>query len=312
MTIQEAYKQLLLQLYEVYDDREAANIADLVIEHVTNQRRIDRIVNKQMPVSPAQLNQIEQHAQQLLKHKPIQYVLNEAWFAGMQLYVDENVLIPRPETEELVSWITESQFEVSSLKFKVTGADDNRIPLTILDIGTGSGCMPIALKKKFSGWDVHAIDISASALEVAKKNALSQRTDVAFQLLDILDESSWQQLPMFDIIVSNPPYILEKEAATMHANVLRFEPHTALFVPDVDALLFYRNIADFALLHLRENGLLFFEINESLGNDVCEMLAAKGFGDIELRRDLQGKDRMVKVVLDRKKYNPFLIPFTIL
>ena len=279
MTVQEAYKQLQAQLCALYDDREAANIADLVIEHITGQRRIDRIMNKQAPVTAEQQATIQQYAKQLLQQTPIQYVLHEAWFAGMKLYVDENVLIPRPETEELVSWIA-----------------DTRLPVTVLDIGTGSGCIPIALKKKMPGWNVHAVDISAGALEVARRNDLEQNTDVTFHLLDILDEIAWQRLPMFDVIVSNPPYIRESEAASMHTNVLNFEPHTALFVPDEDALLFYKKIADFALTHLRINGLLLFEINEALGKAVCDMLAGKGFSEIELRQDLQGKDRMVRAV----------------
>jgi len=302
MTIQEAYKQLLYQLYELYDDREAANIADMVIEHVTAQRRIDRIVNRQIPVSPAQQEEIDGYIQQLLLHKPVQYVLHEAWFAGMKFYVDGNVLIPRPETEELVEWI--SEFQVSSLKFKVDESEGNTQspatgnvqPVTVIDIGTGSGCIPIALKKKFSDWKVEAVDISQGALKVAKKNAATNNTDVTFTLVDILDESAWPQLGMYNVIVSNPPYIKQSEADSMHTNVLAFEPHTALFVPDNDTLLFYKKIADFALLHLHKNGLLFFEINESLGNDVCEMLAGKGFKGIELKKDLQGKDRMVKAL----------------
>lgn len=286
MTVQEAYKQLQVLLSALYDDREAANIADLVMEHVTGQRRIDRIMNKQALVTAEQQAVITQCTEQLLKHTPVQYVLHEAWFAGMKLYVDENVLIPRPETEELVSWIAECGLP----------ATGNQQPVTVLDIGTGSGCIPIALKKKMQGWDVHAVDISVGALEVAKRNAATQGTAITFNLLDILDEAAWQQLPMFDVIVSNPPYIRESEAASMHNNVLAFEPHTALFVPDEDALLFYRKIADFALTHLRSGGLLFFEINEALGIAVCDMLAEKGFVEIELRQDLQGKDRMVRAV----------------
>lgn len=312
MTIQEAYKQLLYQLYEVYDDREAANIADMVIEHVTAQRRIDRIVNKQMPVSTAQQQEIDIYTQQLLQHKPIQYVLHEAWFAGMKFYVDENVLIPRPETEELVEWIADLGLPVTGYQFPVSAENEannniatnktqspvtgNRQPVTILDIGTGSGCIPIALKKRFAEWTVNAVDISAGALEVAKKNAAANNVDVTFTLINILDESAWQQQGMYDVIVSNPPYIKQSESASMHANVLAFEPHTALFVPDDDALLFYKKIADFALQHLNTHGLLFFEINEALGKEVFELLVSKGFKDIELRKDLQGKDRMVKAV----------------
>lgn len=280
MTVQEAYKQLLAQLYELYDAREAANIADLVIEHLTSQRKIDRIVNKQMPVFAAAREQLQNYTQQLLEHKPVQYVLNETWFAGMKLYVDENVLIPRPETEELVEWVADCGLQIADCR--------------LLDIGTGSGCIPIALKKKHADWDVHAVDISVGALEVAKKNAAANNTNVQFHLLDVLDEATWHGLPMFDIIVSNPPYIKQNEAAAMSDNVTCFEPHIALFVPDNDALLFYKKIADFALLHLHENGVLFFEINESLGDGVCALLISKGLVDIELRKDLQGKDRMVR------------------
>lgn len=284
MTVQEAYKQLQLQLCTLYDEREAANIADLVTEHVTGQRRIDRIVNKQLPVTDAQQNTIAQYTGQLLLHTPVQYVLHEAWFAGMKLYVDENVLIPRPETEELVSWIADCRLQIAGLGQ----------PVTVLDIGTGSGCIPVALKKQQPGWNLHAVDVSAGVLDVARRNANKQGTAVNFYLLNILDETAWQQLPMFDVIVSNPPYIRAGEAAGMLTNVLNFEPHTALFVPDEDALLFYRKIADLALTHLRSSGLLFFEINEALGKAVCDMLAAKGFIDIALRKDMQGKDRMVR------------------
>ncbi len=308
MTVQEAYKQLQLQLCELYDDREAANIADLVIEHITGWRGVDRIVHKHVILSNQQQLLLDGYTQQLLRHTPVQYVLHEAWFAGMKFYVDEHVLIPRPETEELTEWIV--SFPVSGFQFPVnekeivaditdrnktqSPATGNLQPVTLLDIGTGSGCIAIALKKRFADWNVHAVDVSQGALEVAEKNALFQRTEIDFHLHDILDEMAWNQLRMFDIIVSNPPYIKKSEAAAMHDNVLAFEPHTALFVPDEDALLFYRKIADFALLHLKENGLLFFEINESLGDEVCALLASKGFNDVELKKDLQGKDRMIK------------------
>lgn len=311
MTVQEAYKQLQHQLCALYDDREAASIADLVIEHVTGQRRIDRVLHKQTPVTAGQQVAINEYTSLLLKHTPVQYVLREAWFAGMKLYVDENVLIPRPETEELVSWIAAFGLPVTGYQLPVNEANGNIVglnnktkppengnqqPVSVLDIGTGSGCIPVVLKKRQLGWDVHAVDISAGALEVARKNALQQGAAVNFMLLDILDETAWQQLGVFDVIVSNPPYIRASEAATMHTNVLEFEPHTALFVPDEDALLFYRKIADFALAHLHVGGFLFFEINEALGNAVCDMLAAKGFIGIELKKDLQGKDRMVRAV----------------
>jgi len=312
MVLQEAYRQLLFKLYELYDNREAANIADLVIEHITGQRRIDRVMNKQMPVSATAQKQLDDYATQLLLHTPVQYVLLEAWFAGIKFYVDENVLIPRPETEELVEWVASCGLQVSGFQFPVNvknpekftaikdenkrrpPATGNQQPVTVLDIGTGSGCIPVALKKKFQGWDVNALDISAGALQVAQRNAAQLQTPITFYQADILKEEDWLQLPMFDIIVSNPPYIKQSEAANMLRNVTRFEPHSALFVPDDDALVFYKKIVEFALLHLQPNGLLFFEINESLGAEVCSVLAGKGFVDIELKKDMQGKDRMVR------------------
>ena len=280
---------------------EAANIADWVIEYITGVKRIDRILNKQIPLTHQQEQLLERFSLDLLQHKPIQYVLHEAWFAGMKLYVDENVLIPRPETEELVEWVVK---EVSGLQFpvfglKVTDANSKfKISnLQLLDIGTGSGCIPIALKKKISSAFISAIDISAAALEVAKRNAAEQQTEIMFRQLDILNRDEWKQLSQFDIIVSNPPYIKQNEAGQMHSNVLEHEPHLALFVPNDDALLFYKTIAAFGLKHLNKNGKLFFEINETLGNDVCELLQQYGYKNIELKKDMQGKERMIKAIL---------------
>lgn len=284
MTIQQVYQQLLFQLYGLYDDREAANIADWVIEHATGHRKIDRIIYNDLPVNNEQLGQINTITEKLLENTPVQYALNEAWFAGMKLYVDENVLIPRPETEELVEWIAE---EVRSKKYEIR---------SILDIGTGSGCIPIALKKKIQTAKVKAIDISEGALSVAVKNAMIQAAQVYFIRLDFLDESTWKDLGKFDIIISNPPYIKRSEACTMNANVLQHEPHLALFVPDEDALLFYRKIAAFAKTHLEPNGSVFLEINEALGREVVELFIPQGYAT-ELRKDMQGKERMVKAAI---------------
>lgn len=285
MGIQEAYTQLMYQLFERYDDREAANIADWTIEHITGFKRIDRITNKQFPLSEPQQKLLYSCTAQLLQHTPVQYVLHEAWFAGINLYVDENVLIPRPETEELVEWVAEE-----SQKSKVKSQK-------VLDIGTGSGCIPIALKKKLPVLDAHALDVSAEALAVAQKNVVTQNTKITFYHSDILDKSKWNELPVFDIIVSNPPYIKRSEEKEMRNNVLSYEPHLALFVPDEDALLFYRMIAEFGLTHLNENGNLFFEINEALGNVTCNLLKEKGYTNVELKKDMQGKDRMIKATV---------------
>lgn len=286
MTIQQAYSQLVIQLFEFYDEREAAAIANLVIENITGFKRIDRIINKQFPITDLHQTKLEDYTTQLLQQKPVQYVLNEAWFAEMKLYVDENVLIPRPETEELVEWV------VAQFKNNVT--DNTKGDLyTLLDIGTGSGCIAIALKKKLPAVKIHAADISGAAIDIAKKNATVQQTDITFYLLNILDTAAWQQLPVFDIIVCNPPYIKQTEATGMHTNVLHYEPHVALFVPDHDPLVFYKTIAVFGLAHLTVKGKLYFEINEAHGTEVCDMLETYGYHHIELKKDLQGKDRMV-------------------
>lgn len=284
MTIREAQQRLQQQIQGLYDAREAANITDWVMEHVTGRKKIDRLLVKNDPVDPKDLVSLEKITTELLRHRPVQYVLGQAWFAGMPFFVDEHVLIPRPETEELVEWIVE---ESQNLKVKIQN---------ILDIGTGSGCIPISLKKKIPGANVHALDTSDGALAVATKNAVDLGTDIQFTQLDFLEENNWSQLPIFDIIVSNPPYIKHSEAGTMSRHVTEFEPSLALFVPDEDALLFYRKIAVFAKKHLAIGGMLFFEINEVLGTATVALLEQHGYQAI-LKKDLQGKDRMIKAML---------------
>jgi len=284
MTVHEAQQQLLTSLYELYDNREAATIADWVMEHVTGMRKIDRIMHKQSPLAPDRLAQLQQYTRELLAHKPVQYVLHEAWFCGMPFYVDENVLIPRPETEELVEWIVK---EVSGFKFQVS---------SLLDIGTGSGCIPVALKKKLPNLKVYALDVSEAALNVAQKNANALNASITFYKNNILEKAAWYKLPVFDIIVSNPPYIRQSEEKEMRKNVLLHEPHLAVFVPDEDALVFYKAIAEFGLTHLNKEGRLFFEINEALGNEVKQLLEEHGYSNVEVKKDMQGKERMVKAV----------------
>jgi len=282
MTIQQAYEILSAQLSTIYDKSEAANIADWVMEYLTGKRKLYRITEKEILLSDEQQEQLEHITRKLLSHIPVQYVLNEAWFAGMKFYVNEDVLIPRPETEELVEWILK---EVRGTKYEMR---------RILDIGTGSGCIPITLKKKLPELSVRAVDISEGALNVATKNALSNGVQVYFLRADFLDENTWNSFGRFDIIVSNPPYIKLGEACSMNMNVLEHEPHLALFVPDDDPLLFYKKIADFAKDHLADKGMLFLEINETLGKEVTELYQSNGY-KVELKKDMQGKDRMVKV-----------------
>jgi release factor glutamine methyltransferase len=286
MTIHLAYKQLLAQLYDVYDHREAANIADMVIEHVTGQRKIDRIVYKDLPVNTEQQEQLKKITGELLKSRPVQYVLGEAWFMDMKLRVNENVLIPRPETEELVEWIIDD--------IKKSGND----AISLIDIGTGSGCIPIAMRKKIPTATVSAIDVSDAALQLAILNSIDQNVLIDFLHLDFLDESEWKQLGKYHIIVSNPPYIKKSEESSMNENVIKYEPHVALFVPDEDALVFYRAIAKFSLTHLKPEGCVYVEINEALGSDVVSLFEEQGFQNVILKKDMQGKDRMVKAILN--------------
>jgi len=282
MTIQSAQQALLVQLKSLYDEREAANIGDWVMEHITGKKRIGRLLDKLQIMSEEQLSKLDRIGKELATYRPVQYVLGEAWFAGMKLYVNEHVLIPRPETEELVEWIVE---EIQNSKFKIQN---------ILDIGTGSGCIPIALQKKLPGLSVTSVDISKEALEVAAQNAEILGVVINLLSIDFLNENNWDQLPVVDIIVSNPPYIKQSESSSMAKNVLDFEPGLALFVPDEDALLFYRKIADFGKTHLSEQGSIFLEINEKLGKEVITLCENNSY-HVELRKDLQGRDRLVKL-----------------
>lgn len=294
MTIHQAYQQLLFQLFEIYDDSEAHNIADWVMEHITEWKRIDRIVNKEFPLSVEKQERLEKYTKELLSHRPVQYVLGEAWFAGMKFYVNEKVLIPRPETEELVQWIVESgKWKMENEKSLST----IHSPFSIIDIGTGSGCIPIALKKKLPQAAITALDVCSEALSIAVENAVSNETEIDFKLLDFLDTSKRNELGQYDIIVSNPPYVKKSEATAMRKGVLDFEPSLALFVPDDDALIFYKQIADFALTHLKPGGMVFMEINEALGNDTVALFREKGYSHVELKKDMQGKDRMIRAAL---------------
>ncbi len=287
MTINTAYQQLLYKLYELYDDREAINIADWVIEFVTGQKRIDRIIYKNIPLNEVQQLQLQSFTDKLLNHEPVQYVLNEAWFAGMKFYVDKNVLIPRPETEELVE-------QVSSFKFQVSSSSEIRNQKSeILDIGTGSGCIPIALKKNLPTTNITSIDVSKNALSIASKNAADLQATITFKQVDFLDESSWDTLGIFNIIISNPPYIKQSESSSMSKHVTSYEPIIALFVADDNALIFYKKIALFGQTHLTKNGQIFVEINEALGDETTAMFKSFGY-QTQLKKDLQGRDRMVQ------------------
>ncbi|HYF30813.1 MAG TPA: peptide chain release factor N(5)-glutamine methyltransferase [Chitinophagaceae bacterium] len=281
MTIHEAQQQLLFQLYDIYEDREAQAIADWVMEHITEWKKIDRILNKKVPLSVQQQQALGDITHQLMQHKPVHYILHQAWFSGMKLYVDENVLIPRPETEELVEWALEELKVLQMSRIK------------ILDVGTGSGCIPVALKKKLPGAEIYACDISEGALKVAERNAREQQVDINLVRLDFLHPAARESLPLFDCIISNPPYISQQERAAIDKHVIDHEPHTALFVPDDNSLIFYEHLADFGRTHLQPGGIMMMEIHYAKGEAVSELFLAKGY-EVQIKKDMQNKDRMIK------------------
>jgi release factor glutamine methyltransferase len=286
-TIKDVFLNFQQGLSEVYDSRETEAITLLVLEEITGISRAKIKAFPEDEVDGEAAEKIEAILEELKTGRPVQYILGNTEFYGLNFLVNPATLIPRPETEELVEWILSS---VGSGKFAVGRA------LSILDIGTGSGCIAISLKKNLPGAEVTAIDISTDALNTATQNAVINEVKVGFVHDDILNSKSEIRNPKFDIIVSNPPYVTLEDKLQMHQNVTGFEPHSALFVPEHDPLIFYKAIADFAQEKLVPGGYLFFEINENLGKETLEVLADKGFTNIELRQDMSGRDRMVKAV----------------
>ncbi|NCD71975.1 peptide chain release factor N(5)-glutamine methyltransferase [Mucilaginibacter agri] len=266
-------------LNAVYDSLEVDAITMLVLSELTGYSKAKLKAFPETELTGEQQERLTSMLNQLQTGQPVQYILGYTEFYGLRFEVNSNVLIPRPETEELVNWVIESA----------------PIPaVNILDIGTGSGCIAITLKHELKQAKVSAIDISKGALEVAKRNADSNHTPVNFIHADILNYEAINMDNRLDIIVSNPPYVTETDKRQMHTNVTDFEPHSALFVPEEDPLLFYIAIADFAIKNLKPGGLLFFEINESYGKETVEMLLNKSFKNIELRKDMSGRDRMIR------------------
>lgn len=295
MKLNEAEHWLKEQLKGVYDEREAGNIAAWVLEKITGTRRLDRLVNKEQPLVVQHLHELTRVVQRLQQFEPVQYVLAEAPFAGLKLFVDKNVLVPRPETEELVAWIIEDVKNEGIKVFQKAATDaDKTDELKILDIGTGSGCIALALKAAMPLAEVWGCDSSDGALNVARRNGAHLDIRVDFVALNFLDPAQRRQLPTVDIIVSNPPYVPFKDKNTMQANVLEYEPHAALFVPDDDPLVFYDAIAEFGKTRLHEGGKIYVEIHEDLGASVVMLFKNHGYRPVVLKKDLQGKDRMVR------------------
>jgi release factor glutamine methyltransferase len=284
MKIKNYKSQFIEALSEIYDNLEAESFFYLILEKKHRLRRIDLALEPDFKLSETEIASWNGVMEQLKREIPIQYILGTTHFYGLEFEVSQHVLIPRPETEELVQWII-------SDNLKIRQSQNPKI----LDIGTGSGCIAVALAKNIPNAQVFAVDVSGEALEIARKNAERNQAAVTFIRKDILETEDLKE--SFDIIVSNPPYVRQLEKVEIKKNVLEHEPHLALFVDDHDALVFYRKIAALATRHLNANGHLYFEINQYLGNEMIELLEKCNFKGIELRKDIYGNDRMTKAVL---------------
>jgi release factor glutamine methyltransferase len=281
MKIKQYRTQFIKELSPFYDAYEAESFFYLILEDKHQLRQIDLALNHELTFSEDDFVVWDSLLAQLKQEVPIQYLLGKTNFYGLDFEVNENVLIPRPETEELVEWI-----------IKENATNDKAKKIRILDIGTGSGCIAISLAKNLPNAEVYGFDVSKKAIETAKKNAINNKVDVTFMFQDILE---LEQLKYnFDIIVSNPPYVRNLEKEEIKKNVLEYEPHLALFVDDNDALIFYRKIAELAKNNFVESGQLYFEINQYLGQEMRDLLENMDFKNIELRKDIYDNDRMMK------------------
>jgi len=289
--MQQSLKYIQEQLQGYYPDSEIRTFGYRILESVCRSDKQTLLRSKGKQLSANDLTQIRKITEELKKYRPLQYVLGETEFYGLLFRVNEQVLIPRPETEELVEWI------LKSVKGKTQNAE-----YRILDIGTGSGCIAIALAKNLPEAEVYALDISEEALEVAKQNAHLNKVNIRFFRYDILssfdDETS---IFPFDLIVSNPPYVMPSEKRAMSPNVLAHEPHQALFTPEGRPLLFYERIADLGKTFLKPEGRIFFEINPLAGEAVAEMLRKKGYRNVETAQDITGKERMASGICPKKE-----------
>ncbi len=280
--MQQIAEYIYNQLRFIYDENESKSLSQWILESVLKMKPYEVSLCKDKEISPNDRQRIEDIIRRLQNNEPIQYILGETEFFGMRFTVNPDVLIPRPETEELVEWIIQNHKK------------DNQSPLQVLDIGTGSGCIAISLAKHLPHACVYAIDISEKALETAKLNASINNVNVRFICQDIFKEISSGIFPeKWDIIVSNPPYVSCFEQENMSKNVLDHEPDVALFVPDNDPLLFYRQIAEFGKKHLKKHGKIYVETSALYGQETADLLQTKGYQQVELKKDISGQDRMV-------------------
>jgi release factor glutamine methyltransferase len=288
MKIKQYRTQFIQELAPFYDAYEAESFFYLILEDRFRLRQIDLALNHELTFTDKDFVLLDSILEQLKKEIPIQYLLGKTSFYGLDFEVNENVLIPRPETEELVEWIINDNSVLDKTK-----------KLKILDIGTGSGCIAVSLAKNLPNADVYAIDVSKKALETAKRNAINNKVEITFMFKNILDLEVLKY--DYDIIVSNPPYVRELEKEEIKKNVLNYEPHLALFVKDNDALIFYKKIAGLAQKNLLPNGQLYFEINQYLGKEMISLLEEMNFDNIDLRKDIYDNYRMISCKVSKKQ-----------
>lgn len=266
------------ELAGIYAKGEIESLIFLIFEKLKGYSRTQFLLANEEELNEDDLKEIGKIVARLKSHEPIQYILGVTEFYGLPFHSVPGVLIPRPETEELVQWIIQ---------------ENKQLKPTILDIGTGSGCIAISLQKNISQSLVLACDISTICIKTARRNTILNGSEVSVFEYDVLNKSPEIEFPELDIVVSNPPYIRETEKSLMEKNVLEHEPELALFVSDEKPLIFYERIADFSRIHLKNRGRLYFEINEAFGRECCDMLHGKGFSEIVLKKDIHGKDRMI-------------------
>ncbi len=280
MKIKAFKSEFINRLENIYDSSEVDSFFSICLENIEGKTRFDLMLDRDLEIK--KLEEWEHVIIQLIEERPIQYIFKQAHFYGLIFNVDENVLVPRPETEELVEWIVSSVVDVNK-------------SIKILDIGTGSGCIAISLAKHLANAKVYAMDISEKALEIAKCNALLNEVDVTFIKQDILNLE--RLVDSYDIIVSNPPYVRNLEKVEIHNNVLNYEPHLALFVEDDKALIFYEKIVSLASSGLQKGGMLFFEINQYLGKETAQLFDLDSFKEVTLRKDIMQNDRMIRAYI---------------
>ncbi|MCD4730020.1 MAG: peptide chain release factor N(5)-glutamine methyltransferase [Bacteroidales bacterium] len=270
------------KLFKFYDERETEIFIFMLIEEYSGISKLDIFINPEQTINESELLKIHFAVKDLMNYKPIQYILGKTEFYGFPILVNTNVLIPRPETEELVDWV-------------VNDIGQNQ-EYRVLDIGSGSGCIAIALKHALPILNIQAIDFSLGAIDLAEQNAKMNQADVSFYHINLLDKNEWGKLGYYDIIISNPPYVRHAEKSQMKKNVLNYEPESAVFVENNNPLIFYKSLAEFGLDHLNLNGSMYCEINQYLGDETYKLFKNLGFKDVQLKKDIKGNSRFVKAV----------------